>query len=96
MFEILGMVVFGSSSRSSPPSERGGDLHTGGTSLTTGTFLVAMSCPLRDYGFDTASTLAEETKKSAHRGAEAVIASVIRRVRHRRVFLYAMLPAFRT
>jgi amino acid transporter len=66
--------------------------HTGGTSLTTGTFLVAMFMSLYViYGFDTASTLAEETKNPRSEAPKAVIASVIGAFVVGAVFLYAML-----
>ncbi len=66
--------------------------HTGGTSLTTGTFLVAMFMSLYViYGFDTASTLAEETKNPRVEAPKAVIASVIGAFVIGAVFLYAML-----
>jgi amino acid transporter len=66
--------------------------HTGGTSLTTGTFLVAMFMSLYViYGFDTASTLSEETKDPRRAAPRAVIASVIGAFVIGGVFLYAML-----
>jgi amino acid transporter len=66
--------------------------HTGGTSLTTGTFLIAMFMSLYViYGFDTASTLAEETKDPRRAAPKAVIASVIGAFVIGGVFLYAML-----
>ena len=59
--------------------------HTGGTSLTTGTFLIAMFMSLFViYGFDTAGTLAEETQRPAPRGAEGDPRLDHRRVHHRR------------
>ncbi len=66
--------------------------HTGGTSLTTGTFLVAMFMSLYViYGFDTASTLSEETRNPRREAPRAVIASVIGAFVIGGVFLYAML-----
>ena len=66
--------------------------HTGGTSLTTGTFLVAMFMSLYViYGFDTASTLSEETKDPRRTAPKAVIASVIGAFVIGGIFLYAML-----
>ena len=75
-----------------PPPERGRDLPHRGTTLTTGTFLVAMFMSLYVvYGFDTASTLAEETKNPRKEAPKAVIASVIGAFVVGAVFLYAML-----
>src|SRR5207253_10010821 len=66
--------------------------HTQGTSLTAGTFLVAMFMALYViYGFDTASTLAEETRSPRTEAPKAVIASVIGAFVIGAVFLYAML-----
>src|SRR5207302_8764463 len=66
--------------------------HTGGTSLTTGTFLVAMFMSLYViYVFDTASTLAVETRDPRRAAPKAVIASVIGAFVIGGVFLYAML-----
>ena len=64
VFEILGMVVFAFIVALFHHHQSAGVIfHTGGTSLTTGTFLVAMFMSLYViYGFDTASTLAEETR----------------------------------
>src|SRR5882762_9799575 len=64
MFEILGMVVFAFVLALFHHHQSAGVVfHTGGTSLTTGTFLIAMFMSLYViYGFDTASTLAEETR----------------------------------
>src|SRR5438309_3058302 len=61
LFEILGMVVFAFVVALFHHHQSAGVIfHTGGTSLTTGTFLVAMFMSLYViYGFDTASTLAE-------------------------------------
>ena len=69
MFEILGMVVFAFILAAFHHHQSAGVIfHTGGTSLTTGTFLVAMFMSLYViYGFDTASTLAEETRIRASR-----------------------------
>ncbi len=68
LFEILGMVVFAFIVAVFHHHQSAGVIfHTGGTSLTTGTFLVAMFMSLYViYGFDTASTLSEETKRPAH------------------------------
>jgi amino acid transporter len=93
MFEILGMVVFAFVVALFHHHQSAGVIfHTGGTSLTTGTFLVAMFMSLYViYGFDTASTLAEETKNPRTEAPKAVIASVIGAFVIGAVFLYAML-----
>src|SRR3954454_2883173 len=66
--------------------------HTGGTNLALGTFLVAMFMSLYViYGFDTASTLAEETRNPRTQAPKAVIGSVIGAFVVGGVFLYAML-----
>src|SRR5256714_159053 len=93
LFEILGMVVFAFIVALFHHHQSAGVIfHTGGTSLTTGTFLVAMFMSLYViYGFDTASTLAEETKNPRSEAPKAVIASVIGAFVVGAVFLYAML-----
>ena len=93
LFEILGMVVFAFVVALFHRHQSAGVIfHTGGTSLTTGTFLVAMFMSLYViYGFDTASTLAEETKSPRTEAPKAVIASVIGAFVIGAVFLYAML-----
>jgi urea carboxylase system permease len=93
LFEILGMVVFAFIIALFHHHQSAGVIfHTGGTSLTTGTFLVAMFMSLYViYGFDTASTLAEETKSPRVEAPRAVIASVIGAFVIGAVFLYAML-----
>ncbi len=93
MFEILGMVVFAFIVALFHHHQSAGVIfHTGGTSLTTGTFLVAMFMSLYViYGFDTSSTLAEETKSPRTEAPKAVIASVIGAFVIGAVFLYAML-----
>src|SRR5438132_136191 len=79
LFEILGMVVFAFILAIFHHHQSAGVIfHTGGTSLTTGTFLIAMFMSLYViYGFDTASTLAEETKTPRTEAPKAVLASVI-------------------
>ena len=93
LFEILGMVVFAFVVALFHHHQSAGVIfHTGGTSLTTGTFLVAMFMSLYViYGFDTASTLAEETKNPRVEAPKAVIASVIGAFVIGAIFLYAML-----
>jgi len=93
LFEILAMVVFAFVVALFHHHQSAGVIfHTGGTSLTTGTFLIAMFMSLYViYGFDTASTLAEETKNPRSEAPKAVIASVIGAFVVGAVFLYAML-----
>ena len=95
LFEILGMVVFAFILALFHHHQSAGVVfHTGGTSLTFGTFLVAMFMSLFViYGFDTASTLAEETKDPRREAPRAVLASVIGAFVIGIVFLYAMLLA---
>src|SRR6266516_1312228 len=93
LFEILGMVVFAFVVALFHHHQSAAVIfHTGGTSLTTGTFLVAMFMSLYViYGFDTASTLSEETRNPRREAPRAVIASVIGAFVIGGVFLYAML-----
>src|SRR5213593_2585884 len=79
LFEILGMVVFAFVVALFHHHQSAGVIfHTGGTNLTTGTFLVAMFMSLYViYGFDTASTLAEETRNPRRAAPKAVLYSVI-------------------
>src|SRR5438309_959684 len=95
LFEILGMVVFAFVVALFHHHQSAGVIfHTGGTSLTTGTFLIAMFMSLYViYGFDTASTLAEETKNPRVEAPKAVLASVIGAFVIGAVFLYACLLA---
>jgi urea carboxylase system permease len=93
LFEILGMVVFAFVVALFHHHQSAGVIfHTGGTSLATGTFLVAMFMSLYViYGFDTASTLAEETRDPRRAAPKAVIASVVGAFVIGGIFLYAML-----
>src|SRR5436305_9890444 len=93
MFEILGMVVFAFIVALFHHHQSAGVIfHTSGTSLTGGTFLVAMFMALYViYGFDTASTLSEETKNPRTEAPKAVIGSVIGAFVIGGIFLYAML-----
>jgi urea carboxylase system permease len=95
LFEILGMVVFAFVLALFHHHQSGAVIfHTGGTSLTTGTFLVAMFMSLYViYGFDTASTLAEETRSPRTQAPKAVLASVIGAFVIGAVFLFACLLA---
>jgi urea carboxylase system permease len=93
LFEVLGMVVFAFVVALFHHHQSAGVIfHTGGTSLTTGTFLIAMFMALYViYGFDTASTLAEETKSPRTEAPKAVIGSVIGAFVVGGIFIYAML-----
>jgi amino acid transporter len=92
-FEILGMVVFAFVVAIFHHHQSAGVIfHTQGTVLTGGTFLVAMFMALYViYGFDTASTLAEETKSPRTEAPKAVIGSVIGAFVIGGIFLYCML-----
>jgi urea carboxylase system permease len=95
LFEILGMVVFAFVLALFHHHQSAGVIfHTGGTSLTTGTFLVAMFMSLFViYGFDTAGTLAEETKDPRREAPKAIIGSILGAFVIGGIFLYAMLLA---
>jgi amino acid transporter len=95
LFEILGMVVFAFVLALFHHHQSAAVVfHTGGTNLTTGTFLVAMFMSLYViYGFDTASTLAEETRSPRTEAPKAVLASVIGAFLIGAVFLFACLLA---
>lgn len=95
LFEILGMVVFAFVlalfHHHQPASVI---VHTGGTSLTTGTFLIAMFMSLFViYGFDTAGTLAEETRDPRRESPKAILASIAGAFVIGGIFLYACLLA---
>src|SRR5690242_5753187 len=93
LFEILGMVVFAFVVALFHHHQSAGVIFdTAGTNLTAGTFLVAMFMSLYViYGFDTASTLAEETKSPRTQAPKAVIGSIIGAFVIGGIFLYAML-----
>jgi len=95
MFEILGMVVFAFVLALFHHHQSASVIfHTGGQSLTFGTFLIAMFMSLFViYGFDTAGTLAEETKDPRREAPKAIIGSVIGAFIIGAVFLFAMLLA---
>ena len=95
LFEILGMVVFAFVLALFHHHQSAGVVfHTGGTSLTTGTFLIAMFMSLFViYGFDTAGTLAEETRDPRREAPKAIIGSIVGAFIIGGIFLYAMLLA---
>src|SRR5947209_10621676 len=99
VFEILGMVVFAlvlilfyhrqSLSTFTDTSYLGSGFGT-----QAGTFLAAMFMSLFViYGFDTASTLAEETKNPRREAPRAVIASIIGAAIIGTIFLFAVIIA---
>jgi urea carboxylase system permease len=95
LFEILGMVVFAFVLALFHHHQSASVVfHTGGTSLTTGTFLVAMFMSLFViYGFDTAGTLAEETRDPRREAPKAIIGSIVGAFVIGGIFLFAMLLA---
>ena len=95
LFEILGMVVFAFILALFHHHQSGSVIfHTGGTSLTTGTFLVAMFMSLFViYGFDTAGTLAEETKSPRTEAPKAILGSIAGAFVIGGIFLFCMLLA---
>jgi urea carboxylase system permease len=92
-FEILGMVVFAFVVAIFHRHQSAAVVfHTGGTSLTAGTFLIAMFMALYViYGFDTAGTLAEETRSPRTEAPKAIIGSVIGAFVIGGIFLFCML-----
>ncbi len=79
LFEILGMVVF-ALVLIAFHNHQGVKVifHSGGLHVNSGTFLIAMFMSLFViYGFDTASTLAEETKDPRRNAPKAVLYSII-------------------
>jgi urea carboxylase system permease len=95
LFEILGMVVFAFILALFHHHQSAAVIvHDGGTSVTTGTFLIAMFMSLFViYGFDTAGTLAEETRNPRREAPRAILASVIGAFVIGGIFLYACLLA---
>jgi urea carboxylase system permease len=95
LFEILGMVVFAFVLALFHHHQSGAVIfHTGGTNLTTGTFLIAMFMSLFViYGFDTAGTLAEETREPRREAPKAILGSIIGAFIIGGIFLYACLLA---
>src|SRR5256712_855514 len=95
LFEILGMVVFAFILALFHHHQSGAVIfHTGSTSLTAGTFLVAMFMSLFViYGFDTAGTLAEETQDPRREAPRAIIGSIIGAFVIGGAFLYPVLLA---
>lgn len=95
VFEILGMVVFAVFLAALHNNQGPGVIFdTGGLELKPSTFLVAMFMSLFViYGFDTASTLAEETKDPRREAPKAVLASIIGAFIIGAIFLWGTLMA---
>jgi urea carboxylase system permease len=93
IFEILGMVVFAFVLAIFHHHQSAAVVfHTGGQSLTFGTFLVAMFMSLFViYGFDTAGTLAEETKSPRTEAPKAILGSIAGAFVIGGIFLFCML-----
>src|SRR5205823_6007188 len=93
LFEILGMVVFAFVLALFHHHQSGAVIfHTGGQSLTFGTFVVAMFMSLFViYGFDTAGTLAEETKNPRREAPRAILWSIGGAFVIGGIFLFCML-----
>jgi urea carboxylase system permease len=94
-FEILGMVVFAFILALFHNHQGVGVIFkTGSANGTVGLFLVAMFMSLFViYGFDTASTLAEETKNPKKEAPKAVLYSIIGAFIIGGVFIWAILMA---
>ena len=95
LFEILGMVVFAFILALFHNHQGVGVVFkTGGTHGTVGLFLVAMFMSLFViYGFDTASTLAEETRNPRKEAPKAVLYSIVGAFVIGGVFIWAILMA---
>jgi amino acid transporter len=97
VFEILGMVVFALILLifyHHQPATVVFDSSYLGTGFTGGAFLAAMFMSLFViYGFDTASTLAEETKNPRVEAPKAVLASVVGAFVIGTVFLFSLIVA---
>jgi amino acid transporter len=95
VFEILGMVVFAVFLAIAHNNQGLGVItKSGGASTTPAFFLVGMFMSLYViYGFDTASTLSEETHNPRQEAPKAVLASVIGAFIIGAVFLWGVLVA---
>jgi urea carboxylase system permease len=95
LFEILGMVVFAFVLALFHNHQGVGVIfHSGGTDVTIGTFLIAMFMSLFViYGFDTAATLAEETRNPREDGPKAILYSIIGAFVIGGIFIWAILMA---
>ena len=95
VFEILGMVVFALILAAAYNHQGIGVVtQTGGQSVPFGSFTAAMFMSLFViYGFDTASTLAEETRDPRREAPKAVLASIIGAFVIGTIFLWGTLMA---
>jgi amino acid transporter len=95
LFELLGLFVFAIILALFHDNQGVGVVfHTGGPSFNPSNFLVAMFMGLFViYGFDTASTLAEETNEPRKAAPRAVLGSIAAAFVIGFVFLWAMLMA---
>jgi urea carboxylase system permease len=95
LFEILGMVVFAFVMALFHNHQGVGVVFdSGGTNVTVSTFLVAMFMSLFViYGFDTASTLAEETRNPRKEGPKAILIAVAGAFVVGGIFIWATLMA---
>jgi amino acid transporter len=95
IFEILGMVVFAFIMALFHNHQGVGVIfHTQGLSLTGSTFLTAMFMSLFViYGFDTAGTLAEETKNPRVESPKAIIGAIVGALIIGAIFLWGTLMA---
>jgi amino acid transporter len=94
-FEVMGMVVFAVILAVAHNNQGIGAItKSGGASITVPFFLVGMFMSLYViYGFDTASTLAEETRNPRSEAPKAVLASVIGAFVIGAIFLWGVLIA---
>jgi amino acid transporter len=95
LFELLGLFVFAIILALFHDNQGVGVVfHTGGPAFNASNFLVAMFMGLFViYGFDTASTLAEETRDPRRAAPRAVLGSIAAAFVIGFVFLWAMLMA---
>jgi urea carboxylase system permease len=95
LFELLGLFVFAIILALFNDHQGVGVVfHTGGPSFNASNFLVAMFMGLFViYGFDTASTLAEESHEPRKKAPQAILASIAAAGVIGGVFIWAMLMA---
>jgi amino acid transporter len=95
LFEILGMVVFAFILALFHNHQGVGVIfHSGSTNVTMSTFLLAMFMSLFViYGFDTAATLAEETKNPRKEAPKAILYSIVGAFVIGGIFIWATLMA---
>ena len=95
LFEILGMVVFAFILALFHNHQGVGVIfHSGSTNVTMSTFLLAMFMSLFViYGFDTAATLAEETRNPRKEAPKAILYSIVGAFVIGGIFIWATLMA---